>query len=162
MKFIEFSMHQENSRIIQLTDLLAAIPNNDWSWSILDFYGVGKLLIGMSMEKFEETARSMPGGYLFSWSELKAFAGQIEQTWDCLIVAAESKQNLIAADLEKDNFSRCLLVLQAMDTTTWSVGAREEQLFKNINKNFSSNFYTCGGRTNSAKNILQRGPARPL
>ena len=162
MKFIEFPMHQKNGVVIQLFDVLAALPNNNWSWRVLDFDGVGKPSTVMSMEEFYTTTRSTPGGFIFCWNDLMGFSKQLEQTWDCLIVAAKSTKNLILGELEKDNFSNCLLVLNAIDSTTWRFGTYDGNLYKIINTKFISNFYSNNEKLSASPNTLQRGPARPL
>ncbi len=160
MQFIEFPMHLEEGCVVQLAELLKMIPNNNWSWRVLDFDGMGILSINMSMEEFEERVRSTPTGYRLSWRELKIFAEKLEQTWDCLIVAVESESDLVAEELSTDNFDRCLVVLRAFDSTSWSVSARDMQLLKKFTK--FSNLDQYSGMSNSRGTLLQRGPARPL
>ena len=160
MQFIDFSMHLEGNQVVQLVDLLSVIPDNNWHWSILDFCGVGVLPIGLSMEEFEEKIRSAPKGYYFSWEKLKMFADHLEQTWDCLIVAVESENDLVAEELKADNFDRCVIVLIAFDSTSWSVGTHELNLLNRFDKFIE---HRQSNRISTIKdNILLRGPSRPL
>ncbi len=160
MQFIEFSIHRQTGVTVQLIDLLKIVPDNNLTWSILDFYGIGSAPKGLTMPEFEKATRSIPGGHLFSWPELKAFADQLDQTWDCLIVAVESKNDLVPEELDADNFNRCLIVLRAFDSTNWSVNARDMQLLKKFTK--FSNLDQYSGMSNSRGALLQRGPARLL
>ena len=89
-----------------------------------------------------------------------SFADQLEQTWDCLVVAVESENDLIDEELNADNFNRCLVVLRAFDSTSWSVVARDKKLLKKFTK--FSNLDQYSGMPNSRGALLQRGPARPL
>ncbi|MNL84752.1 hypothetical protein D3C87_2128280 [compost metagenome] len=53
MQTFKLPMHRGSGKILQLSDLLAAIPDNDWTWSLLDFYGIGIAPDGMPMADFE-------------------------------------------------------------------------------------------------------------
>jgi hypothetical protein len=136
MKFTEFPMHQELGGTIQLINLLGKLPENTWIWSILEFYGVGVPPSGMTMAEFEKAARSIPGGYCFSWPDLKAFARHLDQTYDCLIVAVESKNDLAPIELNANKFDRCQIVLQALDSTKWSIGTNSKLVMEEFTKHF--------------------------
>lgn len=134
MRPFKLPMHRSSGYVLQLADLLAALPDNDWSWSLLDFYGIGIAPDEMPMADFEEIVRSNPAGYLFSWQALKAFSLGLEQTYDCLLVAVTSENDLVPAELAVDNFERCEVVVQAFDSTEWSLGATDQKLLDNFSK----------------------------
>lgn len=123
MQIIELPMRRRgNSNSLQLADILAVIHSNDLIWSMLDFYGVGHPPGGMTMAEFEERVRASASGYRMSWFELKAFANDLEQTYDCTIVAVDSEEDLRAVALDLESFERCRLMIRAFDSTKWEVG----------------------------------------
>jgi hypothetical protein len=112
---------QPRETTLGLGDLLAALPANTWTWHILDFYGVGTAPGGQQMAEFEEITRSAPTGQTMSWSELRSFADGIEQTYDCQIVAVAPDGNLTAAEVADEDFQRCEIVIQGVDSTEWCI-----------------------------------------
>ncbi|GLX37699.1 hypothetical protein ACFXB4_18690 [Streptomyces lavendulae] len=111
---------------VRLADLLPLIPDNDWTWSILEVDGVGVMPNGMSVDAFEDLVRASPTGFILGWSELKAFAADLEQNHWLTVVAARSADDLVAAELRVDDFSRCLVMLEAFDSGSWTVAAQPE------------------------------------
>ncbi|GAA2694882.1 MULTISPECIES: hypothetical protein [Actinosynnema] len=75
---------------VHLSDVLAAIPENRWTWVVLDFDGVGVAPGGMP--EFGDRVRAE--GVPFTWEELLRFADGQEQTIDCLIVAERAGERV--------------------------------------------------------------------
>ncbi|MDH6539935.1 hypothetical protein ACFXJO_30345 [Streptomyces lavendulae] len=123
MDTTEFRL-QGPDHYVRLADVLPLIPDNDWVWSILEVDGVGVMPQGMSVDAFEDLVRSSPTGFILSWSELKAFAADLEQNHWLTVVAARSADDLVPAELRVDDFSRCLVMLEAFDSGSWTVAAR--------------------------------------
>jgi hypothetical protein len=134
MIFEVFPAFKEDGSVLQLADILSAIPENDWIWAILDFYGVGAVPNKLPIEDFENRVRSAPQGILMPWSELKKFANSLHQTYDCLIIAAKSSQDISSDKSVKENFSKCEVVVEAFDCTEWSVWARDKDLMRQLTK----------------------------
>lgn len=115
---------------VQLAEVLAAIPENDLVWSILEFNGMGAIPDSLSMDEFEELVRRKPGGLIMSWSELKKLASGIYQTIDCIIVGAKTERDILNAHKAGDDFSSCEVLLNAFDSTEWSVWARDSEVME--------------------------------
>ncbi|MFF8510603.1 hypothetical protein ACF064_21195 [Streptomyces sp. NPDC015492] len=115
---------QRPDRYVRLADLLPLIPENDWVWSILEVDGVGVMPNGMGVQAFEGQVRASPTGYVLGWSELKAFAADLEQNHWLTVVAVGSQDDLVGDELDAEDFSRCLVVLEAFDSGSWTVAAR--------------------------------------
>ncbi|XVV02656.1 hypothetical protein ACQPW3_35680 [Actinosynnema sp. CA-248983] len=125
MRKLSLPMFNEHGQDISLRDILTCIPRNGWTWSILDFYGVGDAPGGLAMSEFEELVRSMPTGYLLSWDELLTLAAGLHQVIDCTIVAGV-QGDLVPEDLKINDFNRCAFVIQALDSTDWVLRAAED------------------------------------
>ncbi|WP_447007297.1 hypothetical protein ACRAKI_12875 [Saccharothrix isguenensis] len=112
-------MFNDYDEELSFGEVVAHVPSNKWTWSILDFSGVGDAPHGMAMPAFEELVRSTLGGYRLSWRELHAFALGLHQVVDCTIVSAENPDSLIVDELDVDNFGHCAFVIQAFDSSRW-------------------------------------------
>ena len=124
-------MHTKGG-LVTLRQVLEELPTNDLQWHVLDFEGVGTAPDGMTMEAFEHAVRAAPEGYSLSWDRLLMFADGIEQTWNCLIVGSQPNTVITAERIEAANFSGCCYMIQAFDSTEWSIGttsqAEDDQL----------------------------------
>ena len=132
MKALTFPAFRPNGMAVELAELLAVIPKNELVWSIIDFYGIGEAPDNLSMEEFEQSIRTKPGGFVMSWLELKKFADRLEQTIDCVIIGAKSELDILNANYVGDDFTSCEVVLRALDSTEWHVWARKETLVKKL------------------------------
>lgn len=133
-----FSAFRSDGTKVSLQYLLSEVPHNDLNWSVLAFRGVGTAPDGLTMEQFERLAESTPGGYLMSWQNLKEFSGHLDDTIDCLIVAAKSKADLLAIDRSSENLGTCDVWLELDDSTDWYVQTRKSNWFANIEKLFKA------------------------
>lgn len=120
LQFTTFPMHVEGS-LVTLRQVLEKLPTNDLLWHVLDFEGVGTAPDGMTMETFEQAVHASPEGYSLNWDELLTFASGIEQTWNCLIVGSQFDAMIVAEHVEAENFADCRYVIQALDSTEWSI-----------------------------------------
>lgn len=75
------------------------LPKNKLTWDVLKFYGVDNALNDFSMDEFEKFALSKCGGVSLVWFDLTSFARSLYQTYDCLIVAAKSQQDILGDKL---------------------------------------------------------------
>jgi len=132
MKFVTFPSFRKNDSLVQLTDLLSVVPENNWTWAILDFYGIGHAPNNLSMDDFEKLVRSSPQGVFMTWSELNEFSNSLEQIYDCLIIAVKSPQDIRDDQLKKEIFDNCEVVIEMFDSTKWSIWAKEKALMKKI------------------------------
>ncbi len=116
----EFPMHLGGGRIIQLDDVLANLPENNWIWGILYFDGTGTFPNEMTWQEFEKSCRA-PKGRIMHWPELKAFAAKLYQTYDCLIIAVKSENDIDPAAFKSDIFDKCLIAIEAHDSGSWKI-----------------------------------------
>lgn len=123
MKTKKQTMFRKDGSRVQLSDMLKLLPQNEWVWSLLDFYGIGRAPNSLSMDEFEELIRSEPTGFKMSWVQLIQFSESIEQTIDCLLVAVKNDGDLHEAELDADNFSSCEVVIQAFDSAEWEISS---------------------------------------
>lgn len=132
MKTLTFPAFRKNGMAVQLAEVLAVIPENDLVWSVLDFSGIGQAPDNLSMDDFEELIRSMPGGLMMSWNELKKISDNFSQTIECIIVGAKTDLDILNAHKAGDDFSSCEVVLNVFDSTEWSVWARDSTLMEKL------------------------------
>lgn len=136
MKFSTFPSFRGDGSLVQLADFMSAVPENKWVWAVLDFYGIGNAPNDLSMEDFETLVRSKPNGFIMTLAELKDFSRSLDQTYDCLIVAARSLQDISGDRSAKENFSNCEVIIEAFDRSEWSVWARDPVLMTELIKTF--------------------------
>lgn len=128
---ISMRMHRADGRWVNLVDLLGLVPDNDHSWSFLDFEGVGgKGPRGESILEFEELIEDSRAGYVLSWTELVRFAGQLKQIINCRLVAARAVADLERVSAEAGGDTEAEVVVEAFDSTTWEVQATDPELVR--------------------------------
>ena len=132
MNAFTFPAFRKNGQAVQLAEVLAVLPDNNLMWSILEFNGMGEAPDNLSMDEFEEMISRRSGGLMMSWNDLKQIAVRFQQTIDCIIVGAESAQNILNTHKESDDFSSCEVVLTVFDSTAWSVWARDPDLMEKL------------------------------
>ncbi len=82
MKFVKCPSFRRDDSLVQLGDFLSTVPENNWMWVVLDFYGIGNAPNDLSMDDFEKLVQSKSKGVAMTWSELKNFADSLVQTYD--------------------------------------------------------------------------------
>lgn len=116
---LEVPMYRENGTRVQLVDLLAKVPANEWVWSIIEFDGVGQMPANESVLEFQKRVRQQSLGLVLTWSEILKFAEAVEYTIDCLIVAVSRIERLEVNKLLADDFQECEIAIRAIDSTEW-------------------------------------------
>ncbi|MYS87867.1 hypothetical protein [Embleya scabrispora] len=109
---------------IRLAELIEVVPDNDWQWSVLECIGIGTMPWEMRSGRVGERVLASHVGFLMSWHELREFADGLEWTEELLVVAAESLERLDPEQLGVDDFTGCLMTLEAVANTTWTVTGR--------------------------------------
>lgn len=132
MKFRVLPSFRIDGSIVQLADFLSAIPENGWIWSVVDFEGVGVAPDDLEMVDFENQAKSKPEGFVMTWHELKGFSDSLIQTYHCMVVAADAVADISGDRSEKASFSRCHLIIEAFDSSEWSIWSRDSSLMRNM------------------------------
>lgn len=125
LQFTTFPMHAE-SGLVTLRQILEKLPANDLPWHVLDFEGIGTAPDNMTMDKFEHTVHASPEGYGLNWDKLLTLADGIEQTWNCLIVGRQPDAPIMGEHVRAEDFAGCRYVVQAFDSTEWSIGTASE------------------------------------
>ncbi|MEU8184248.1 hypothetical protein AB0B86_26165 [Micromonospora sp. NPDC049047] len=133
LRFETIPMHQK-TKLIQLADILMLIGDNDLEWSLVDFHGVGQAPRGMTMPDFEDLVRSSFLGYRMKWHDLDEFAHSLDQTMECLIIAATSLEEITEQQLRVDDFSGCSFVVEALDSTEWRLGSMNDSDIHNFRR----------------------------
>ncbi|WP_405614195.1 hypothetical protein [Streptomyces sp. NBC_00076] len=118
---VEFRMHDAEGEIVGLDSLLALVPDNNWIWSVLDFDGIGQGAAGLGYAEFRQKVGSSPQGYVMSWGQVREFAAGVRQCFDLLLVAARDRRLLDPERFAVGDFTGCLMVLAASDSTWWTV-----------------------------------------
>ena len=114
--------------IFNLKEVLSVVPDNKWIWAVLEFYGVGIAPAGLAMPDFEEHLRVLEKGWGFSWEELRLFANDIEQVFDCFIVAVDSVDK-IRKPIEVDEAPQnCFIAFEAFDSHEWIIWSDAPEL----------------------------------
>ncbi|WP_179272318.1 hypothetical protein [Streptomyces sp. XY006] len=114
-------MQDSQGAAIGLDSLLCLVGENQWVWSVLDFDGIGTALPGQGYAEIRDRVHSSPQGYVMSWTQVRDFAASVQQCFDLLLVAATDRRSLDPQRLAAGDFSGCLMVLTASDSTWWSV-----------------------------------------
>lgn len=128
----EVSMYRADRTRIQLADLLAQIPDNDWTWQVIEFDGVGQMPNNESLLEFQQRVRGQPLGLVISWSELTRFAQGIEYTIDCLIVAVSRGKQLNLDKVMADEFDGCEVAVRAIDSAEWIIFSSNNEIFRKL------------------------------
>lgn len=112
-------MYSENKKRVQLNDILSLIHNDDFSWRVLEFRGIGKAPFQISMSDFEDLILSKVEGVELTWLELKDFANSLEQTFECLIIGFDQNHTPELCNFE--DLTWCDVIIEALDSTCWRI-----------------------------------------
>ncbi|CAI1074372.1 Uncharacterised protein [Serratia liquefaciens] len=125
MQMRSFPMNRSDGSKISLEELLTVVPGSQWTWYVLDFYGIGCTPGGQTMVSFEEEVRSSENGIAMTWAELNDFARALDQTIDCQIVAGRLEKPVSRDRVERKDFRGYEMVLDGFDSTKWAVWAHD-------------------------------------
>jgi hypothetical protein len=126
MSSIVIPMHGTSGSAVALSQILNVIPENAWTWSILELWGTGIAPQGMTMQSFEDFIASSDIGYPLSWRELVDLASVLEQVHDCLIVATGSPCAPSRQIVEQKSDPDLLVVIEGLDSAQWDVNVNEQ------------------------------------
>ncbi|MFG3437736.1 hypothetical protein ACGF0J_10900 [Nonomuraea sp. NPDC047897] len=116
MSIVVIPMRKLSGGMVELTQILNALPENVWAWSILELGGTGTAPQGMTMQAFEDTVSSSEAGYLLSWRELVNIASDLEQVHDCRIAAAKCPHSSSSQNGEWDSSPELLVMIKGCDS----------------------------------------------
>ncbi|WP_370935715.1 hypothetical protein [Amycolatopsis sp. cg13] len=101
-----------------LRDIVPLIPDNDWCWWVLEAEALG-LADAVVEELFGGGVPLRPG---ITWPGVVRLAEGIGQSIDVLVVATRSEQDYVQEELDRDDFSRCLVMIRIFDSGEAALG----------------------------------------
>ncbi len=120
---------------VELPDILEEIIDGDlYYWSILFFYGSGRLGEGRSIPLFEKEARESEKGILIGWDDLKILANKFDEVRDILIIGCKNPEMIIRYENDQIMYESCDIVIEMIDSGYWEVFSNDTNL---INRLFS-------------------------
>ncbi len=132
LKFKTIPMRYGGGGFVTLSLLAEILPANNLTWRILDFEAIGEVPGGARMAAFANAVRAAPKGYALSWKEFVPFASNMEQVWNCLIVATEPQITVDRTTLEDAGFPNCVYVSEVFGSNEWALGAESETILENF------------------------------
>ncbi|MEU2389771.1 hypothetical protein [Streptomyces sp. NPDC007369] len=117
-----FPMWDGPRRKTGLAEVLTRVPDNTWTWLLLDWDGVGEAPGGLGLEDFRDLVLASPAGISMTWSEVRAFAAAQQDVHDVLLVAVEAAADADPQRFARDDFSGCRYLVEGFDSGNWTVG----------------------------------------
>src|SRR5512133_1253299 len=91
MRSVRIPMHRGDGSVVSLSEVVSVFPDNDFVWTIVEFFGTGRAPGGMGMPEFEDEVRSTPAGVGMTWPEFRRFSADLDQTFDCDVTAFRAR-----------------------------------------------------------------------
>ncbi|MFD0268156.1 hypothetical protein ACFVGY_16495 [Streptomyces sp. NPDC127106] len=117
-----FRMWDGKRRKIGLAEVLTRVPDNTWTWLLLDWDGIGEVPGGLDSEDFRGLVLASPTGIPMTWAEARAFAAVQWDVNDVLLVAVDAVADADPQRFAQDDFSGCRYLVEGFDSGTWTVG----------------------------------------
>ncbi|WP_435157334.1 hypothetical protein [Amycolatopsis sacchari] len=129
MRWITLSTRKKSGELLDLYDVLDAIPDNDYVWHLIEFYGFGAAPEGMNISEFEQLVLRSEISYTFSWLELRQFARGLHQAIDCLLVANRGmiRKKYFFDELRGNLEEFVAYVIYVNDGEQWEVAVEEDE-----------------------------------
>lgn len=122
---------------LSLTALLELIGLNNLCWSIFHIWAISNQDSELDIFRLEENIKN-DTGYQLAWDELIEISKNLEQVNECTIVAVSPSQQLPERNLSLEGLrSKCDIVIEGVDSTTWEVSIQDEELRLKLAKYFS-------------------------
>lgn len=128
MKSITLAMQRENKVAIELKTLLNLTEDNNWTWTVCEFDGIGQAPYNLSMSDFEDMLIESKKGAIMSWCEINEFATNIEQVYWCIVIATLSADEIVKPTGPEFVPNNCLFAFEAFDSTEWTVWSDDEKI----------------------------------
>lgn len=126
--YAQARMHRPDGSLLQLEEILRRLPGEDLVWTFLTFDGIGIPPEGTTIPEFRDATEESPTGVHFTWEQLLRFAAGLEQTIECLLLAVEADGDLVADELEKNDFGKAKFVIEAVDSGFWEVWVNDDTI----------------------------------
>jgi hypothetical protein len=114
-------MHRGDGSVASLSEILSAFPDNDFVWTIVEFFGTGRAPAGMSMPDFEDEVRSTPAGVGMTWPEFRRFSADLDQTFDCDVMAFRAPGGVVG----QSEMDAAVAKISAFDSSEWEIAVDE-------------------------------------
>ncbi len=123
---------------VTLADLLECIApvGRGLTWTILDLEAVGELSGKRNMLDLEEQIQASPHGLVVSWSELLTLAQELHQVINCVLAGMKAPSATAQIRRGTDTCAISDLVLEAIDSSLWSVFARDDRVLERLQRRF--------------------------
>lgn len=117
-----FPMWDGQGRKTGLAEVLTRVPDNTWTWLLLDWDGVGEAPGGLDVEAFRDLVLAAPAGFPMTWPETQEFAAAQQDVNDVLLVAVDAAADADPQRFARDDFAGCRYLVEGFDSGTWTVG----------------------------------------
>lgn len=121
-----------------LIDILPLLGDNCSSliWSILDLEVRSKANVGLNVPELERKCRETPRGLIVTWDELRRLASKFKQTIDGVFVGCLERTMVPRLDRQETWHDLCEVVIEAIDSTSWRIYAKDGRLLDNVKGRF--------------------------
>jgi|GEM_PF-2558536 len=125
---VEFPAHRKQGDSVTLWDVVSLVPDNELSWSILEYDGTGEIPIDLDYDALEEEIRSQPNGIVVSWQLAKRFAKSVRSLYDIDLIGTRSFEGVPEARVSGDLKSVCQVAIRCFDASYWTLYASDPEL----------------------------------
>jgi len=121
--------------LAELLECVASI-GRDLTWTVLDLEAVGELGEGRNMLDLEAQIQASPHGLVVSWSELLTLAQELHQVISGVLAGVKDPSATARIWRGTDSCAISDLVLEAIDSSLWSVYARDDRVLQRLQGRF--------------------------
>lgn len=136
---IEISdLSPDRTLVPTLRDILFLLPisRQELVWAILEMEVVGKK--GSNILAIEEKINNNPIGLILDWQQLVDLTELFFQEINIIVVACSDERLLPRLGRGEEYYSSCEIVIEGVDTTFWSVYARDAQDVEQLRKSYKN------------------------
>lgn len=122
---------------LSLAAILDLIGVNEFCWSILHIWAVSNQQSDINVLGLEEKTKSSTG-YQVRWDTLVKIARNLDEVYECTIVAVDSPNQLPDRNLPLEELKNlCDIVIEGVDSTVWEITVLNDELNRKLAKHFS-------------------------
>lgn len=124
---------------VELMDILRLLEQEgqDLTWSILELEATGDAdKLGKNMLDIEQEVDCSPQGLIVSWRELVRLANAFHQVINAVIVGSKRTALLTRSTTMSDLYISSELIVEAIDSSIWSVYAKEDVVLQRLQAAF--------------------------
>lgn len=122
---------------VSLQDILVEVSDgNIYQWSILFFYGSGRLGNGKTIPAFEKEVNHLERGLFVDWEELKSLASRFDQIIDISVLGCKDKEKILRYQIDQDKYESCDFVIEMIDSGCWEIFSSDIDFINRLAKKF--------------------------